>query len=41
MPFDHFAFWARLPGLSHEQAMTSLALFAGQVVPRMRWRGTP
>jgi alkanesulfonate monooxygenase SsuD/methylene tetrahydromethanopterin reductase-like flavin-dependent oxidoreductase (luciferase family) len=35
VPFDHFAFWARLPSLSHEQALTSLRLFAEEVVPRI------
>lgn len=34
--FVHFAHWARLPGLSHDRAMESLRLFAGEVVPRVR-----
>lgn len=34
--FVHFAHWARLPGLSHERALESLRLFAGEVVPRVR-----
>jgi alkanesulfonate monooxygenase SsuD/methylene tetrahydromethanopterin reductase-like flavin-dependent oxidoreductase (luciferase family) len=34
--FDHFAHWARLPGLDHEQALASLRLFAERVLPRVR-----
>jgi hypothetical protein len=30
--FDHFAYWARLPGLSHIRALESLQLFATTVV---------
>ncbi len=33
--FEHFAHWARLPGLSHEQAMASLRLFASDVLPKV------
>ncbi len=35
-PYDHFCFWARLPGLSHEQALTNMRLFASEVAPRVR-----
>jgi alkanesulfonate monooxygenase SsuD/methylene tetrahydromethanopterin reductase-like flavin-dependent oxidoreductase (luciferase family) len=34
-PFDHFAFWARLPGLKASQASTALRLFADEVAPRI------
>jgi hypothetical protein len=33
-PYDHF--WARLPGLTHEQALKSMRLFASEVPPRVR-----
>ena len=35
-PYDHLCFWARLPGLSHAQALTSMRLFAGEVAPLVR-----
>jgi alkanesulfonate monooxygenase SsuD/methylene tetrahydromethanopterin reductase-like flavin-dependent oxidoreductase (luciferase family) len=35
-PYDHFCFWARLPGLTHEQALKSMRLFASEVAPRVR-----
>jgi alkanesulfonate monooxygenase SsuD/methylene tetrahydromethanopterin reductase-like flavin-dependent oxidoreductase (luciferase family) len=35
-PYDHFCFWARLPGISHEQALESMRLFASEVAPRVR-----
>ena len=35
-PYDHFCFWARLPGITHEQALKSMRLFASEVAPRMR-----
>jgi probable F420-dependent oxidoreductase len=31
--FDHFAHWARLPGLTHERALETLLLVATRVVP--------
>ena len=31
--FDHFAHWARLPGLPHERAIETLRLVAEQVLP--------
>jgi alkanesulfonate monooxygenase SsuD/methylene tetrahydromethanopterin reductase-like flavin-dependent oxidoreductase (luciferase family) len=34
-PFDQFAFWGRLPGFSHEQALRSIRLFASQVAPNV------
>jgi alkanesulfonate monooxygenase SsuD/methylene tetrahydromethanopterin reductase-like flavin-dependent oxidoreductase (luciferase family) len=37
-PFDHFAHWARLPGLPHERAIETLRLVAEQVVPAVRRR---
>jgi hypothetical protein len=35
-PFDHFCFWARLPGITHERALESMRLFASEVAPRVR-----
>lgn len=35
VPFDHFAFWARLPGLSYEEAASSQALFVKEVAPAL------
>jgi alkanesulfonate monooxygenase SsuD/methylene tetrahydromethanopterin reductase-like flavin-dependent oxidoreductase (luciferase family) len=35
-PYDHFCFWARLPGLSHELALESMRLFGSEVAPRVR-----
>ena len=34
--YDHFAHWARLPGLPHATAMESLRLVASQVLPEVR-----
>jgi alkanesulfonate monooxygenase SsuD/methylene tetrahydromethanopterin reductase-like flavin-dependent oxidoreductase (luciferase family) len=36
VPFDHFAFWARLPGLTLDQASRSQRLFADEVIPSVR-----
>lgn len=36
VPFDHFAFWGRLPGLTVEQARRGIGTFAEQVVPAVR-----
>jgi alkanesulfonate monooxygenase SsuD/methylene tetrahydromethanopterin reductase-like flavin-dependent oxidoreductase (luciferase family) len=36
--FDHFAGWARLPGLSHERALSSLRLLAERVIPEVERR---
>jgi alkanesulfonate monooxygenase SsuD/methylene tetrahydromethanopterin reductase-like flavin-dependent oxidoreductase (luciferase family) len=36
VPFDQFAFWARLPGISKEQAATAQRLFAEAVRPHFR-----
>jgi alkanesulfonate monooxygenase SsuD/methylene tetrahydromethanopterin reductase-like flavin-dependent oxidoreductase (luciferase family) len=33
--FDHFAYWARLPGLSHARAMESLHMVASRVLPTL------
>jgi alkanesulfonate monooxygenase SsuD/methylene tetrahydromethanopterin reductase-like flavin-dependent oxidoreductase (luciferase family) len=33
--FDHFAYWARLPGLSHARAMESLRMVASRVLPAL------
>jgi hypothetical protein len=35
-PYEHFCFWARLPGITHEQALKSMRLFASEVAPRVR-----
>jgi probable F420-dependent oxidoreductase len=35
-PFDHFCFWACLPGIIHERALANLRLFASEVAPRVR-----
>ncbi|QYJ17191.1 Alkanal monooxygenase alpha chain [Rubrobacter xylanophilus DSM 9941] len=35
-PYDHLCFWARLPGLTHEQALRNMRLFASEVAPRVR-----
>ncbi len=35
-PYDHFCFWSRLPGITHEQALANLRLFASEVAPRVR-----
>jgi alkanesulfonate monooxygenase SsuD/methylene tetrahydromethanopterin reductase-like flavin-dependent oxidoreductase (luciferase family) len=35
-PYDHFCFWARLPGIAHEQALANMRLFASEVAPRVR-----
>lgn len=35
-PYDHFCFWARLPGLTHKQALENMRLFASEVAPRVR-----
>lgn len=39
--FEHFAHWARLPGLSHDRAMASLELYANEVVPRVMRPASP
>ncbi len=31
-----FCFWGRLPGVTHEQALTNMRLFATDVIPRVR-----
>ncbi len=33
-PYDHFCFWGRLPGVSHEEALENMRLFATQVAPQ-------
>ena len=35
-PYDHFCFWGRLPGITHQQALESIRLFASEVAPRVR-----
>jgi alkanesulfonate monooxygenase SsuD/methylene tetrahydromethanopterin reductase-like flavin-dependent oxidoreductase (luciferase family) len=35
-PYDHFCFWGRLPGITHEQALESQRLFASEVAPSVR-----
>ncbi len=32
-PYDQLCFWARLPGLRHEQTLASMRLFAQDVIP--------
>ena len=35
-PYDHFCFWGRLPGLTHEEALASISLFPEELAPRVR-----
>lgn len=35
VPFDHFAFWARLPGLSYAEAAKAQQLFIAEVAPAL------
>ena len=35
-PYDHLCFWGRLPGVTHEQALANMHLFASEVAPRVR-----
>jgi len=35
-PYDHLCFWGRIPGLTHEQALRSIRLFASEVAPKVR-----
>ena len=35
-PYDHFCFWGRLPGVTHEEALANMRLFASEVAPRVR-----
>jgi hypothetical protein len=35
-PYDHLCFWGPLPGITHEQALTNMRLFASRVAPRVR-----
>jgi alkanesulfonate monooxygenase SsuD/methylene tetrahydromethanopterin reductase-like flavin-dependent oxidoreductase (luciferase family) len=35
-PYDHFCFWGRLPGVTHEEALANMRLFATEVAPRVR-----
>jgi alkanesulfonate monooxygenase SsuD/methylene tetrahydromethanopterin reductase-like flavin-dependent oxidoreductase (luciferase family) len=37
-PYDHFAHWARLPGLPHQRAMETLRLVAERVIPAVSGR---
>jgi alkanesulfonate monooxygenase SsuD/methylene tetrahydromethanopterin reductase-like flavin-dependent oxidoreductase (luciferase family) len=34
--YDHLCFWGRMPGLTHEQALRSIRLFASEVAPKVR-----
>jgi hypothetical protein len=34
-PYDHLCFWGRLPGVTHEQGLANMRLFASRVVPRV------
>jgi alkanesulfonate monooxygenase SsuD/methylene tetrahydromethanopterin reductase-like flavin-dependent oxidoreductase (luciferase family) len=35
-PYDHFCFWGRLPGVTHEEALVNARLFAEKVAPKVR-----
>jgi len=35
-PYDHLCFWGRLPGVTHEEALENIRLFASEVAPRVR-----
>jgi len=35
-PYDHLCFWGRLRGVTHEQALANMRLFASRVAPRVR-----
>ena len=35
-PYDHFCFWGRLPGVTHEGALANARLFAERVAPKVR-----
>jgi hypothetical protein len=35
-PRLHLCFWGRLPGVTHEQALANMRLFASDVIPRVR-----
>lgn len=35
-PYEHLYFWGRLPGVTHEQALANMRLFASEVAPRVR-----
>ena len=34
--YDHLCFWGRLPGVTHEQALQNMRLFAAEVAPKVR-----
>jgi probable F420-dependent oxidoreductase len=36
VPYDHYCFWGRLPGITHEQALANARLFASEVMPKVR-----
>jgi alkanesulfonate monooxygenase SsuD/methylene tetrahydromethanopterin reductase-like flavin-dependent oxidoreductase (luciferase family) len=35
-PYDHLCFWDRLPGVTHQQALENMRLFAAEVAPKVR-----
>jgi hypothetical protein len=35
-PYDHLCFWGRLRGVTHEQALANMRLFASRVAPHVR-----
>ncbi len=35
-PYDHFCFWGRLPGVTHEQALENIRLFTTEVASKVR-----
>jgi alkanesulfonate monooxygenase SsuD/methylene tetrahydromethanopterin reductase-like flavin-dependent oxidoreductase (luciferase family) len=35
-PYHHLCFWGRLPGVTHEEALANIGLFASEVAPKVR-----
>ena len=35
-PYDHLCFWGRLPGVTHEEALANMRLFASEAAPEVR-----
>jgi alkanesulfonate monooxygenase SsuD/methylene tetrahydromethanopterin reductase-like flavin-dependent oxidoreductase (luciferase family) len=35
-PYNHLCFWGRLPGVTHEEALANVRLFASEVIPKVR-----
>jgi alkanesulfonate monooxygenase SsuD/methylene tetrahydromethanopterin reductase-like flavin-dependent oxidoreductase (luciferase family) len=34
--YHHLCFWGRLPGVTHEEALANICLFASEVAPKVR-----